>query len=154
MIHCGQRLTLRLKASQQSGVEDAAVNQLERHLAPEGLALHRKPYLPHAAFADLAHQAVRPNDLFGFALFKKFPGPRMRGEPIGPVICVEQRFHLETELFISGARAAEEFISPLRGAFETSLEDLLNSLPLPCVFHSRLSPPRASTRLLPHSNPV
>ena len=62
VIHHGQRLPLLLEARQHGLGVHAGLDELERHLAFDGLGLLGDPDLAHAAFADLLLQRVAAGD--------------------------------------------------------------------------------------------
>jgi hypothetical protein len=63
VVHQGQRLPLRLEASNDLFGVHAGLDELQRHQALDRFDLLGHPHRAHAAFADRLNQLVRADDM-------------------------------------------------------------------------------------------
>jgi hypothetical protein len=65
VVHAGESLAFGLEAFKEDVVGDADADELDSDKALEGSGLFGQPDLAHAAFAEFAHRAIRPDETGG-----------------------------------------------------------------------------------------
>src|SRR5262249_34920816 len=106
--HQRQRLALGLEAGDDLTAVHARLDDLERHLAADGLLLLGDEDQAHAALTDLLHQLVRAEDRPGaFADGRLAGGDEVGRRPFqegaGPEMVADELLHLAAQLRIARA---------------------------------------------------
>ena len=109
MLHERERLALGLEAGNDFARVHARLDELDGDAAADGLFLFGQPDFTHAAFADHFEQMVRTNDGCGGScqrVAEVFGG--VAEKATGFCIGGEQRFHVSSQLGVTGALAVQE----------------------------------------------